>query len=103
MIEFVQEAACRALTQSNLGHVVTQDQADAAKFSDTVAWEADFNSGAYKGAQTFDMSPRGHFAFMLVQNNTVAAIAHHNHHHQLRAIAFFDISSRNWQEMIAEC
>jgi hypothetical protein len=71
--------------------------------SDTVAWEADFNSGAYKGAQTFDMSPRGHFAFMLVQNNTVAAIAHHNHHHQLRAIAFFDISSRNWQEMIAEC
>jgi hypothetical protein len=73
--EFVQEAARRALTQSNLGYVVTKDQADAGKFSDTVAWEADFNSGVYKGAQTFDMAPRGHFAFMLVQNNTVAAIA----------------------------
>lgn len=73
--EFIQEAARRALTESNLGHVVTKDRADAAKFSDTVAWEANFNSGVYKGAQTFDMAPRGHFAFMLVQNNTVAAIA----------------------------
>ncbi|WP_103670722.1 DUF4114 domain-containing protein [Pseudanabaena sp. BC1403] len=74
---FVQEAARRALTESNLGHVITKDRADATKFSDTVAWEEDFNSGtgSYKGAQTFDMSPRGHFAFMLIQNNTVAAIA----------------------------
>jgi hypothetical protein len=73
--EFIQEAARRALSESNLGHVVIKDQTDAAKFSDQVAWESDFNSGAYKGAQTFDMAPRGHFAFMLVQNNTVSAIA----------------------------
>jgi Ca2+-binding RTX toxin-like protein len=73
--EFIQEASRRALSESNLGHVVIKDQTDAAKFSDQVAWEADFNSGAYKGAQTFGMAPRGHFAFMLVQNNTVAAIA----------------------------
>ncbi|MDX2255292.1 MAG: DUF4114 domain-containing protein [Pseudanabaenaceae cyanobacterium bins.39] len=73
--EFIQEASRRALTDSHLGYVVTKDRTDAAKFSDKVAWEADFNAGTYKGAQTFNMSPRGHFAFMLVQNNTVAAIA----------------------------
>ncbi|MBD2175825.1 DUF4114 domain-containing protein [Pseudanabaena sp. FACHB-1998] len=73
--EFIQEATRRALSESNLGHVVIKDRSDAARFSDQVAWEADFNSGTYKGAQTFDLSPRGHFAFMLVQNNTVAAIA----------------------------
>ena len=73
--EFIQEASRRALSDSNLGYVVTKDRTDAAKFSDKVAWEADFNSGVYKGAQTFNMAPRGHFAFMLVQNNTVAAIA----------------------------
>ena len=73
--EFIQEASRRALSDSNLGYVVTKDRTDAAKFSDKVAWEADFNAGTYKGAQTFNMAPRGHFAFMLVQNNTVAAIA----------------------------
>ena len=73
--EFIQEASRRALTDSHLGYVVTKDRTDAAKFSDKVAWEADFNAGTYKGAQTFNMASRGHFAFMLVQNNTVAAIA----------------------------
>jgi len=73
--EFIQEASRRVLSESNLGHVVFKDSTDAAKFSDTVAWEADFNFGTYKGPQTFTMAPRGYFAFMLVQNNTVAAIA----------------------------
>lgn len=72
---FIQEAARRALTNSTQGHVVIQDALEGAKFSDKVSWEKVFNSGAYQGVKTWQMESRGHFAFMLVQNNSIASIA----------------------------
>jgi Domain of unknown function (DUF4114)/RTX calcium-binding nonapeptide repeat (4 copies) len=72
---FIQEAARRSLTNSTQGYVVIKDALEGAKFSDKVPWENVFNSGAYQGVKTFQMESRGHFAFMLVQNNSVAAIA----------------------------
>jgi Ca2+-binding RTX toxin-like protein len=72
---FMQEAARRALSNSTQGYVVVKDSLEGAKFSDKVAWENVFNNGAYQGIKTFQMESRGHFAFMLVQNNSVASIA----------------------------
>ncbi|OKH23518.1 hypothetical protein NIES593_09845 [Hydrococcus rivularis NIES-593] len=72
---FIQEAARRALSNSTQGYVVIKDALEGAKFSDKVPWENAFNSGTYQGVKTFQMESRGHFAFMLVPNNSVAAIA----------------------------
>jgi Ca2+-binding RTX toxin-like protein len=72
---FAQEATRRALSNSEQGYVVIQDALEGAKFSDKVAWEDDFNSGKYQKVKTFQMESRGHFAFMLVPNNSLEAIA----------------------------
>ena len=63
---FIQEAARRALSSSDLGHVVISDATDAARFSGSFAWEGDFNSGDYQGVQTFQMRPGDRLGFMLV-------------------------------------
>ncbi|MEB3338602.1 MAG: DUF4114 domain-containing protein [Leptolyngbyaceae bacterium] len=68
---FVQEAARRALSESNLGHVVISDRTEGAKFSYKVDWEATFNLGEYKGIKTLAMEAGDKFAVMLVQNDTV--------------------------------
>ncbi|MGI0486364.1 S8 family serine peptidase [Pantanalinema rosaneae CENA516] len=71
---FIQEAARRALSSSDLGYVVISDTTDAARFSGSFAWEGDFNSGDYQGVQTFQMRPGDRLGFMLVPNGSVQTV-----------------------------
>ncbi len=75
--EFMLEAARRALTNSELGHILVRDQTEAALFSADLAWERNFNHdppsapGAYQGVKTFNLTPGDEVALMLVQHNTL--------------------------------
>ena len=73
-VEFIQEAARRALTNSTEGRVLIRDGQEGAKFSTTLGWENNFNTGTYQGIQRFTMSAGDQVAFMLVQNNTVQSV-----------------------------
>jgi Domain of unknown function (DUF4114)/Bacterial pre-peptidase C-terminal domain len=73
---FAREAALRAMTNSDLGHIVISDQTQGARFSGTLPYEGDFNSGTYTGAKTFSMRPSEHFGIMLVPNGTIAEVLH---------------------------
>ncbi|MEH2229142.1 MAG: S8 family serine peptidase [Nostoc sp.] len=72
--EFIQEAAQRALSSSELGHVVIFDSTEGARFSANLNWEANFNSGEYQGIKTFSMRPGDEFGFMLVPNGRVEQV-----------------------------
>ncbi|MDJ0634617.1 MAG: cellulase family glycosylhydrolase [Xenococcaceae cyanobacterium MO_188.B29] len=74
-IEFIQEAATRALANSEQGHIVLQDSTEGARFSGLLPWENDFNAGEYLGQKTFNMPEGTRFAFMLIQDTTVQEIA----------------------------
>lgn len=71
---FVQEAANRALSDSELGHVVISDRTEGARFSGELG-DRDWNSGDYQGAQTFEMQAGDRFGVMLVPNGRVEAVA----------------------------
>jgi len=71
---FIQEAANRALSDSELGHVVITDRTDGARFSGNLG-ERDWNSGDYRGAQTLEMQAGDRFGVMLVPNGRVEAVA----------------------------
>lgn len=71
---FIQEAANRALSESALGHVVITDKTEGARFSGELG-EADWNSGDYLGAKTFQMKSGDRFGFMLVPKGEVAEVA----------------------------
>ncbi|MEQ9620378.1 DUF4114 domain-containing protein [Coleofasciculus chthonoplastes] len=70
---FIQEAASRGLSDSELGHVVISDQTEGARFVGELG-ESDHNSGEYLGVQTVQMRPGDEFGFMLVPNNTVQRV-----------------------------
>ncbi|MGB3532201.1 MAG: PA14 domain-containing protein [Microcoleaceae cyanobacterium] len=71
--EFIQEAARRALSDSELGHVVISDANEGARFSGELG-EEDFNQGEYLGVKTFNMNPGDEFAVMLIPNGKVEDI-----------------------------
>ncbi|MEA5520458.1 S8 family serine peptidase, partial [Limnoraphis robusta] len=71
--EFIKEAANRALSDSELGHVVISDGNEGAKFSGGLE-ETDFNRGEYLGVKTFNMRPGDKFAVMLVPNGKVQQV-----------------------------
>ncbi|WP_204150057.1 S8 family serine peptidase [Leptolyngbya sp. CCY15150] len=70
---FIQEAARRAASGSDLGHVIVTDRTEGARFSGTLGSSdsQDFNSGDYLGVQTFTMRPGDEFGIMLVPNGRV--------------------------------
>ncbi|MEM9539822.1 MAG: S8 family serine peptidase [Cyanobacteria bacterium P01_E01_bin.42] len=72
--EFIRIAAERALSDSELGHVVIQDVTEGAKFSNASYWEGDFNSGDYQGVKTVTMNSGDRFAIMLVPDGTVQQV-----------------------------
>ena len=74
-VEYIREAARRALSNSNDGYIVMNDRTEGAKYSSTLAWERDFNKGKYLGAKTFSMNAGDKFGFMLVQNSSVQELA----------------------------
>ncbi len=72
---FIQEAATRALTSSDRGHILLRDRIEGGRFSSALPWEKDFNAGDHLGQKGFAMTPGDRFAFMLVQHTTVQEIA----------------------------
>ncbi|NEP11334.1 MAG: DUF4114 domain-containing protein [Symploca sp. SIO2C1] len=71
--EFIQEAASRALSDSELGHIVIRDKTEGARFSGELG-EVNRNSGEYLGAKTFSMEPGDEFGLMLVPNGKVQQV-----------------------------
>jgi nucleoid-associated protein YgaU/surface antigen len=71
---FIQEAARRALSDSQLGHVVISDSVERAHFSDSPSIEGNLNTEQYLGVKTFSMNPRDEFGVMLVPNGTVEQV-----------------------------
>jgi Domain of unknown function (DUF4114) len=73
--EFIKEAASRAKSNSELGHIVISDATEGAnpEFSGGLG-EKDFNDGQYQGVKTFAMIPGKAFAVMLVPNGTVEEV-----------------------------
>ncbi|MFB2970234.1 DUF4114 domain-containing protein [Aerosakkonema sp. BLCC-F183] len=70
---FIQEAAHRALSSSELGHIVISDALEGARFSGKLG-EQSWNAGAYQGAKTVSMTPGNEFAIMLVPNGKVQEV-----------------------------
>jgi len=69
--EFIKEAATRALSNSDFGHVVISDITEGAKFSGNLPGEGNQNSGVYEGVKTFKMTAGDEFGVMLVPNAKV--------------------------------
>jgi hypothetical protein len=94
---FVAEAARRALTNSNLGHILANDRNEGARFTQKMAWESNFNLDAnqYQGVKTFTMKPGEQFAFMLLQNTTVSEISDPTKIWQLGKMPLFSIPDAN--------
>ncbi|MEW6492094.1 MAG: S8 family serine peptidase [Cyanobacteriota bacterium] len=72
--QFIAEAARRALSDSDLGHVVVSDSTAGARFFGSLPWEDNYNSGDYLGVNTFSMRPGDSFGVMLVPNGTVQEV-----------------------------
>jgi hypothetical protein len=87
LADFIHEAAHRALSNSNLGHVVIADATEGAKFSGLMPseWE-NHNFGEYQGVKTFDMQAGDRFAVMLVPNGTVQQVLEGNQDADIRPL-----------------
>lgn len=70
---FIQEAARRALSNSEEGGIIFDDQSEGSQFSGVLGTSdsQNFNSGEYRGAKTFNMRSGETFALMLVPNGKV--------------------------------
>ncbi len=68
---FIEEAINRAQSNSPQGYLVLNDVADAARSSSSFNWETNFNTGTYRGRQTFQMNPGELFGLVLVPNGTL--------------------------------
>ena len=73
--EYIQEAASRALSNSESGYLVMQDNVEGAKYGTALPWEADYNSGDFLGAKTFNLAPGQEFAFILTQNTSLSELS----------------------------
>ncbi|MDB9312363.1 S8 family serine peptidase [Spirulina sp. CS-785/01] len=72
--EFIEEAARRSLSESELGHVVLFDQSEGAKFEGDLGEGKNWNSGDYQGVKTVQMRSGERFGIMLVPNGTVEEV-----------------------------
>ncbi|MEM8639921.1 MAG: S8 family serine peptidase [Cyanobacteria bacterium P01_G01_bin.54] len=71
--EFSRVAASRALSNSELGHVIISDPTDAAKFSGSLR-EGDFNAGEYKGLHTVEMRSGDRIGIIFAPNHTMEEV-----------------------------
>ncbi|HIK04218.1 MAG TPA: DUF4114 domain-containing protein [Trichormus sp. M33_DOE_039] len=69
-LEFIREAAARALGNSTQGRILISDRTEGARFNGNASWEPNFNAGDYQGIKSFQMNAGDEVAFMLVQNTT---------------------------------
>lgn len=74
--DFIREAARRALSSTEDGHIVISDRLEGARFDGLTPGESgNWNSGDYQGVKTFQMRPGDRFGVMLVPNGRVEAVA----------------------------
>ena len=73
---FIQEAAYRAASNSDFGHIVINDETEGAYFSGILGTSdsQNYNSGTYLGGKTFKMLPGDTFIFMLVPDGKVQEV-----------------------------
>jgi hypothetical protein len=72
--DFVKEAINRALSSSNLGYVVINDDGEGARFSGELG-ESNKNDGKYSGIKTFNFNPGDRVAMMIVPQGTIRGIS----------------------------
>ncbi|MBP0020561.1 MAG: S8 family serine peptidase [Cyanobacteria bacterium SBLK] len=72
--EFIQEAARRALSDSELGRIVIRDRAEGARFDGLLGENTNWNQGEYQGIKTFSMNPGDRLAIMLVPNGKIEQV-----------------------------
>ncbi|PPT07918.1 subtilisin-type proteinase [Geitlerinema sp. FC II] len=73
--DFIAEAANRASSNSELGHIVISDPSEGARFNGSLEGGEDWNSGSYKGVKTVNMKAGEKFGVMLVPNGRVSEVA----------------------------
>gem|GEM_PF-2226820 len=69
--EFIKEAARRALSGTEPGHIVIRDRVEGANVAGAMTWESNFAKGSYLGEKTVMMKPGDLIAAMLVPAGTV--------------------------------
>lgn len=94
--EFIHEAAHRALSDSDFGHIVMNDATDGARFNGSLSGESNFNSGDYQGVKSFSMRAGDTFGIMLVPNGTVQQVFDGNTEGDLRPL--FSMATANPNE-----
>ncbi|MGC1198358.1 MAG: S8 family serine peptidase, partial [Geitlerinemataceae cyanobacterium] len=67
--QFNAEVSRRALSGSELGHIVIADATEGARFSNS-KWGPDRNLGTYLGVKSFQMNPGDNFMVVMVPNRT---------------------------------
>ena len=95
-VEFIQEAASRAISNSQQGYTLIRDTQEKAKFTSSFSWEPRFNWGRYQGSKTFSLEAGTRFGLMLTQNNSLAEIANNPANiWQIRSLPMFSIPEAN--------
>ncbi|MFM6310927.1 MAG: DUF4114 domain-containing protein, partial [Dolichospermum sp.] len=72
-VDYIKEAARRALSNSPSGYTVIIDINEGAKFAGELG-ETNKNDGNYSGLKTFNFTPGDKIAFMLVPEGTVKQV-----------------------------
>ncbi|MEM7555851.1 MAG: Ig-like domain-containing protein [Cyanobacteria bacterium P01_A01_bin.84] len=72
-IEYIREAASRALSNSEMGYITIRDSSEGAKLFGELG-ESDRNSGDYSGVKNLRMKPGDKFALMLVPQGTIQEV-----------------------------
>ena len=94
--DFMLEAARRALTDSEQGRIILQDELEGAKLNADLAWERNFNTGEYQAVKTFTMTPGDEVGLMLVQHTTIQETYDHpDHVFQFGKLPIFSIPEAN--------
>ncbi|MEA5605908.1 S8 family serine peptidase [Nostoc sp. UHCC 0252] len=76
--EFIKESTRRALSNSELGHIVISDHDQGARFQGNLNAEGNLNSGIYDGVKPVFMNPGDKFGIMLVPKGTVQQVFNHD-------------------------
>ncbi len=71
---FAAEAARRAMSGSELGHIILSDPIDAGRFSNT-RYGSNDNNGTYAGVKSFQMTPGDNIVFFVIPNGTMEEFA----------------------------
>ncbi|WP_027269041.1 CHAP domain-containing protein [Leptolyngbya sp. PCC 6406] len=98
--DFIREAARRALTGTEEGHIVIRDRLEGARFGEYNPKLDQWNSGDYLGAKTFQMKAGDEFGLMLVPRGRVWS-AFNNPSVGSSGTPLFSMSTANPDDMFA--